>query len=121
MSYVKNAWYVAGWSHELTVDRLFGTFILSQPIVIWRNASGGLTALEDRCVHRLAPLSLGRCERERLRCMYHGILYDRSGHIAEIPGQELLPSSLALRSYPVLGVHATSSPQTTQRQERPCR
>src|SRR5436189_4452789 len=40
----------------------------------------------DRCVHRLAPLSLGRCEGDRLRCMYHGMLYAPDGVVVEIPG-----------------------------------
>jgi len=34
--------------------------ILEERIVIWRTGSGATHALEDRCVHRLAPLSLGR-------------------------------------------------------------
>ena len=47
--------------------------ILDEPIVIYRGDSGRLVALEDRCVHRLAPLSLGRCEAgDKLRGMVCG-------------------------------------------------
>src|SRR3569833_2547425 len=88
--YVRNAWYVAGWSDELEAGKPFPAAILDEPIGIFRSDSGRFVALEDRCVHRLAPLSLGRCEGERLRCMYHGLLYDTDGAVAEIPGQELL-------------------------------
>ncbi|WP_240345062.1 Rieske 2Fe-2S domain-containing protein [Novosphingobium sp. THN1] len=62
MSYVRNAWYVAGWSHELAKEIPLALSILGERIVVWRSASGTLNALEDRCIHRLAPLSLGRCE-----------------------------------------------------------
>lgn len=106
MAYVRNAWYVSAWGHEIAADRPVGVRILGEPIVIWRNAAGELTAFEDRCVHRLAPLSLGRCEGERLRCNYHGLLYDRSGRVVEIPGQERIPNNLRVRSYPVVERHS---------------
>ena len=106
MSYVRNAWYVASWSHDLEPSRPRGMHILDEPIVLWRNAAGAVTALEDRCVHRLAPLSLGRCEGDRLRCMYHGLLYERSGAVAEIPGQDLIPAGARVRSYPVVERHS---------------
>ena len=88
MTYVRNAWYVAGWTQELETDKPFAITILNERIVIWRTGSGAIHALEDRCVHRLAPLSLGRCEGERLRCMYHGLLFDPDGRVAEMPGPE---------------------------------
>jgi vanillate O-demethylase monooxygenase subunit len=34
--------------------------------------------------------------------MYHGLLYDRAGHVVEIPGQESISTRLKLRTYPVL-------------------
>jgi len=105
MTYVRNAWYVAAWAHEVVADRPVGVRVLNEPIVLWRNAAGALAAFEDRCIHRLAPLSLGRCEGEKLRCMYHGLLYDRSGQVVEIPGQEKLPSRLRVRPYPVVERH----------------
>jgi phenylpropionate dioxygenase-like ring-hydroxylating dioxygenase large terminal subunit len=74
MSYARNAWYVAGFEMDLETGKPYPMMILGEPIVIYRAESGRLAALEDRCVHRLAPLSLGRCEGERLRCMYHGLL-----------------------------------------------
>ena len=106
MTYVRNAWYVAAWSHDIVPERPAGVRVLNEPIVIWRNVAGELTAFEDRCIHRLAPLSLGRCEGERLRCMYHGLLYDRTGCVVEIPGQERVPDTLRLRSYPVVERHS---------------
>jgi vanillate O-demethylase monooxygenase subunit len=106
MSYVRNAWYVAGWSNELKAEKPMAMSILGERIVIWKTAGGALHALEDRCVHRLAPLSLGRCEGERLRCMYHGLLFDPDGKVAEIPGQELIPPKARVRSYPVTDRHS---------------
>ena len=103
--YVRNAWYVAAWSHEIEAAKPFAVSILDEPIVIYRSESGRLVALEDRCVHRLAPLSLGRCEGERLRCMYHGLLYDPDGAVAEIPGQDLVPRKARVRAYAIADRH----------------
>jgi phenylpropionate dioxygenase-like ring-hydroxylating dioxygenase large terminal subunit len=104
-AYVRNAWYVAAWSHELEAGKPIPASILDEPIVLYRADTGRLVALEDRCVHRLAPLSLGRCEGERLRCMYHGLLYDPDGGVAEIPGQDLVPKHARVRSYPIADRH----------------
>lgn len=106
MNCAKNLWYVAAWNYDLKPSTLLAVRILGEPIVLWRNQSGEITALEDRCVHRLAPLSLGRCEGERLRCMYHGLLYDRSGVVVEIPGQDIIPTQARVRAYPAIEKHS---------------
>jgi len=105
MTYVRNAWYVAAWTPDLADASPLAITVLGERIVLWR-AEGRLHALEDRCVHRLAPLSLGRCEGARLRCMYHGLLFDTEGRVAEIPGQDLIPATARVRSYPVVDRHS---------------
>jgi vanillate O-demethylase monooxygenase subunit len=69
--------------------------------VVFRGAGGVISALEDRCVHRLAPLSLGRVEGDALRCMYHGLLYDPNGKVTQIPGQTMIPGRACVRHYAV--------------------
>jgi vanillate O-demethylase monooxygenase subunit len=106
MSYVRSAWYVAAWSHDLAPQKPYAITILGEPVVIYRSEAGRLIALEDRCVHRMAPLSLGRCEGERLRCMYHGLLFDPDGKVAEIPGQDIVPAQARVKSYVVAEKHS---------------
>lgn len=105
MDYVRNAWYVACWSQDLADGKPQGVSILNEPVVIWRSGNR-LAALEDRCVHRLAPLSLGRCEGEHLRCQYHGFKYDPGGKVVEIPGQAAVPAQARVRAYPVADRHS---------------
>ena len=105
MNYVRNAWYVGGWSADLHQNKLNAIRILGEPIVLWRTQRE-VVALADRCVHRLAPLSLGRCEADRLRCMYHGLLYDTQGQCVQIPGQDVVPPGERVRSYPVIERHS---------------
>ncbi len=106
MIHVRNAWHVASWSMDLEAGKPFAITMANDRIVIYRADSGRLVALEDRCVHRLAPLSLGRCEGERLRCMYHGLLFNADGSVAEIPGQDMIPAGARVRSYPVVDRHS---------------
>jgi vanillate O-demethylase monooxygenase subunit len=105
MPHVRNAWYVVGWTVDLAAAKPVALSILDEPIVLYRTDAGRIVALEDRCVHRLAPLSLGRCEGENLRCMYHGLLFDPAGRCVEIPGQEMIPPKARVRTYPIVAKH----------------
>ena len=98
--YTRNAWYVAGFSKDLPVGKAMGLTILGQPLAIWRGADGMVRAFDDRCAHRLAPLSKGRCEGNRLRCMYHGLLYEDDGRVSAVPGQTGIPPQARVRAYP---------------------
>jgi len=103
--FIKNTWYVAAWSHEITHDKPFSRTLLGQPVVMWRGADGFVTALPDRCPHRGAPLSKGRIEQGQLRCMYHGMMFDAAGFCTHIPGQASTPPGADLRCFPVAERH----------------
>ncbi len=100
--WIRNAWYVAGWASELSAEKPLGRTFLNEPVVLYRKNDGTAVALEDRCCHRLAPLSLGRIEGDALRCMYHGLKFDSSGACTEIPGQDRIPPTMKVRAYPLV-------------------
>ncbi len=103
--FLRNCWYMAGWSRDFTDSPLAAT-ILNHPIVIYRQSGGAPVALQDRCCHRFAPLSLGRVEGDDLRCMYHGLKFAPSGRCVEIPGQPKIPPQARVRSYPIVDRHS---------------
>lgn len=98
--FLRNCWYVAGWSQHFPPERPVARTMLGDPIVLYRKEDGGIAALEDRCCHRLAPLSRGRVEGDDLRCMYHGLKFAPSGSCVEIPGQSVVPPHARVRAYP---------------------
>jgi len=100
--FIRNCWYVAGWSSEIDQSKFLARTILDVPVVLWRGSQGSPTALEDRCCHRGAPLSKGRREGDCVRCMYHGLKFDASGTCVEIPGQERIPPSMHVKAFPVV-------------------
>ena len=100
--FLRNVWYVAAQAHELAADRLLARKLLGEDLVLYRAADGAPVAFPDRCVHRLAPLSAGRLEGDRLRCMYHGLLFDPSGRCVDVPGQERIGPNLKLKAFHVV-------------------
>jgi len=100
--YVLNTWYAAAWEHEFdSQSQLLARTICDVPLVFYKTEDAGFAALDDRCCHRAAPLSMGRVESNCLRCMYHGILYDAAGKVVEIPGQTRVSKNMQVRAYPV--------------------
>jgi phenylpropionate dioxygenase-like ring-hydroxylating dioxygenase large terminal subunit len=101
-AFLRNTWYVAAWSHEISREKLLARTITQIPLIFWRDQSGSVVALIDRCCHRAAPLSKGRLENDKIRCMYHGLLFDSNGKCVEIPSQNFIPPAARVRSYPVV-------------------
>jgi len=99
--FVRNAWYVAATRQEVSNKPLART-LLNEPVVLFLNGQAEICALEDRCCHRGAPLSLGDVTPAGVRCGYHGMEFDRSGRCVDIPGQDRIPARAAVRSYPVV-------------------
>jgi len=97
---LRDCWYVAGWSSEIAENPL-GVTIIGEPVVIYRTSDDKLVAMEDRCCHKRAKLSLGRVEGDCIRCMYHGLLFNEEGTCVEIPGQERIPPKAVVRRYAV--------------------
>lgn len=100
-SFLMNCWYVAAWDHELLDGKILARTLLEKPVVLFRGDNDKYVALDDRCCHRAAPLSMGRVEGECIRCMYHGLKFDASGKCIEIPGQERIPATFKVHSYPI--------------------
>lgn len=75
---------------------------LGENLVLWRDARGQVHALEDRCPHRGARLSLGWNLGERVACWYHGVEVDGCGVVASVPASANCPmeGSKEVRSYP---------------------
>ena len=110
--FVKNAWYNAGWDYMFTQSQrnsltqakgsLVARRIAGERVVLYRKPDGRMVALEDRCAHRQAALSLGQKEGESIRCLYHGMRFGADGKCNEIPGQETIPERACVRVYPVV-------------------
>jgi vanillate O-demethylase monooxygenase subunit len=100
-NYPIKCWYVAATCDEIAESPL-GRRLLGKDVVLWRGASGGVTAFENRCAHRAFPLSHSSVEGDRLVCGYHGCTYDATGKCVHIPSQPHVPTGMRVRVFPVL-------------------
>jgi phenylpropionate dioxygenase-like ring-hydroxylating dioxygenase large terminal subunit len=80
-------WYVACRSSDLKTNKALAFTLFGEWLVVFRNEKGEVTAMRDRCIHRSVRLSEGRVEAGKLRCMYHGWLYDSDGQVVQIPSE----------------------------------
>ena len=101
--YLKNAWYVAGWSSEIGRELLERT-ICEQSIVLYRKENGDPVAIGNMCPHRFAPLSAGKLVGDDLQCGYHGLRFGAQGKCVLNPhaADGVIPAKMRVRSYPVV-------------------
>jgi len=103
---LRGLWYpvLASWEvHSAPV----GITRLGQQIVVWRDAQGRLQALEDRCPHRGARLSMGWNLGDRIACWYHGVEVAGSGTVTDVPAVDRCPlvGQKCVRTYSVQEAH----------------
>lgn len=101
VNYPRKCWYVAATCDEVT-DAPLARRLLGTDVVLWRGASGRVTAFENRCAHRAFPLSHSSIDVDRLVCGYHGCTYDATGKCVYTPTQPQVPTGMSVRVFPVL-------------------
>ncbi|MDT0612155.1 aromatic ring-hydroxylating dioxygenase subunit alpha [Streptomyces lancefieldiae] len=102
-AFVRNQWYVAAYGREVG-RALLGRTVLGEPILLYRTEDGRAVAMSDRCVHRRFPLSQApsRLDGDRVVCGYHGFTYGTDGGCVYVPGQQRIPRTARLNTYPVI-------------------
>jgi phenylpropionate dioxygenase-like ring-hydroxylating dioxygenase large terminal subunit len=82
----RNYWYIAASSKKIK-KKPIRVMLWNTPIVLFRDTSGSVHALLDRCAHRNVPLSTGTVQSDRIQCPYHGWEFDGSGTCQHIPAR----------------------------------
>jgi len=96
---VMKGWHAIMESRELRPGKPLGLRRFGEDWVLWRDAAGTPVAMQDRCPHRAAKLSLGTVTNGQIRCPYHGITFDGRGFCTLVP--ELGRAAPALRTVAV--------------------
>ena len=95
-------WYLIARAEDVTTKPLALTR-LGRKIVLWRDTHGVVQAVDDYCLHRGAPLSLGSVCNGLITCAYHGLQFDGTGLLRATPptpDAPLVDSKVAVRAYP---------------------
>jgi 5,5'-dehydrodivanillate O-demethylase len=78
--------------------------LLGEDLICYRDRSGDVGLIGDRCLHRSVNLRWGIPDDHGLRCPYHGWLYDTNGACQEAPLEarpDIFADRLKLDAYPV--------------------
>jgi phenylpropionate dioxygenase-like ring-hydroxylating dioxygenase large terminal subunit len=100
-NYPRNCWWVAAFSEEVGRE-LLGRWLLDTPVLLYRREDGTIVAIENRCPHRGAPLSLGRLKGDAVQCGYHGFTFDGRGRCIDVPSMKAPLSAARVRSFRVI-------------------
>lgn len=101
--FLKNAWYCAGWAHELDNEALVGRKILGKHVMLYRKLDGDVVAVNDACPHRFAPLHQGKRNGDSVACPYHGLEFGPKGQCTHNPhGDGKIPKACKIDSYPLV-------------------
>ncbi len=98
---VRDAWYVAGLSTEISRDIIARRF-LGVDVALYRTLDGKPAAVRNRCPHRSFPLAKGKLVGDTLVCGYHGMQFDQSGRCTQMPSMPIVPTNANVRSFPII-------------------
>ena len=100
-NYPYNCWWVAALSSEVGRD-LLGRWLLDTPVLLYRTEDGRAVAVENRCPHRAAPLSLGCLKGDNVQCGYHGFTFSPEGACVDAPSMGTALPAATILSCPVI-------------------
>jgi phenylpropionate dioxygenase-like ring-hydroxylating dioxygenase large terminal subunit len=105
---IPNQWYVV--LDSVQVKSLpVGVTRMGEKLVFWRDHTGRVSCLRDRCVHRGVALSKGKVlDSGKLQCPFHGFEYNASGKVTKIPANGKntpVPERFRVRQYPAHEAH----------------
>ncbi len=101
---IKNQWYAVLESREINNNKPKGTVRLGLKLVFWRDKTGSLHCIVDRCAHRGAEIHRGDIEENDVRCPFHGLTYDGNGKCTRIPANGIkseIPANFKVRAFAV--------------------
>lgn len=108
MTYLRNAWYCAGWSPEIG-ETPIARRILDEPVMLFRAEAGNVVAIGDMCPHRFAPLHQGKRIGDVIECPYHGLRFDGTGACVHNPhGSKKIPAGSSVPAYPLVERHGAA-------------
>lgn len=101
----RNCWYPVTFVQDFPSDRPYSFSIYDEPLVLFKDQTGKIICLQDRCPHRAAKLSDGQIIEGKIECLYHGWQLGNQGecvHIPQLPDTAKIPKTACVQSFPVV-------------------
>ena len=99
--YMRRFWQPVYRAEDLPTGQAKPVRIMSTDFTLYRGQDGVAHAVDFRCSHRGAQLSVGYVEDDCVRCLYHGWKFNPAGKCVERPGdRDHERPGTHIRSYP---------------------
>ena len=99
--YMRRFWHPVFRSQDLPAGQAKPLRILGEDFTLYRGETGKAHAVDFRCAHRGAQMSIGFIEGDCLRCFFHGWMYDANGQCVDRPGErQEANKNIKIRGYP---------------------
>lgn len=100
---MRRYWIPIGPSAQLIDNPVRKVRFLGEDLVLYRDRSGTIGLIGDRCLHRRVDMQYGIPDQHGLRCPYHGWLFGETGACLERPLEAApqRPIHKKLSGYPV--------------------
>jgi phenylpropionate dioxygenase-like ring-hydroxylating dioxygenase large terminal subunit len=104
---IRNQWYAVLASNEVK-KKIVAVKRLNEKLIFYRDSSGKVVCMLDKCAHRFVALSAGKLVEDRIQCPFHGLEYDTQGRCVLIPANgrnASVPERFWVRTYPCFERH----------------
>ncbi|HZT07561.1 MAG TPA: Rieske 2Fe-2S domain-containing protein [Chloroflexota bacterium] len=91
---LRRYWHPVAATADLDQDPVRPVRLLGENLVLYRDETGTIGLVAERCAHRGISLAYGIPQTKGLRCAYHGWIYDEQGHVVDMPFE---PACLPLK------------------------
>ncbi|MEE8519699.1 MAG: Rieske 2Fe-2S domain-containing protein, partial [Dehalococcoidia bacterium] len=85
---MRRYWHPVATTYELAQDPVRAVRILGESLTLFRDRSGSLGLVAQRCGHRGVDLRHGMPQEHGIRCPYHGWMYDATGQCIDQPAED---------------------------------
>ena len=99
---LRRYWHPIAGSADLQGPGTKKIRILGEDLVLYRDKSGDLGLVQERCPHRGVSLAYGILEPHGLRCQYHGWCFNKKGDCIDQPAEEsTFKDRIKVTAYPI--------------------
>ena len=78
---MRRYWQPAALSEELTAEKPLPVTVLGEELILFRDEQGKPASIGRYCAHQGMDMIYSRVERDGIRCLYHGWLFDTCGKV----------------------------------------
>ena len=78
---MRRYWQPAALSEELGSDKPLPVQLFGEELILFRDGDGNPAMIGRYCAHQGVDMIYGRVEKDGIRCMYHGWLFDTCGKV----------------------------------------